>query len=448
MIHRIVFASPHSLIDPSSGAAVATLDALEFLARLGFQCQGFCAAMLDHQEEVCVEEVLARQGLPYDARRVTIAGKPAKMLFTRKGRVPITLFRNTFTQRGVLPEEIDTFAAAWEQFLHANRPDAVLTYGGGPAAQVVRGLARRRGIPIVFGLHNFAYSDPRDFLGVDYVVVPSQFAKAWYWQRLGLRCHVLPYAIDLGRVEVGKQGARSGEQGGRSGEQRGQRGEQGTSEPPSSPALLPQACGGRQKYLTFVNPQATKGLFVFARMAEQIARRRPDIPILVIDSRGRGKALEQTGVDLSWAKNLYSMANTPDPRRFYAVTKILVMPSLWNESFGLVAAEAMLNGIPVIASNRGALPETVGEGGLLLDIPARYTPSTREVPAAEEVEPWVAAILRLWDDAEYYARQSAAALAWSARWRPEVLRPLYESFFRNVHPQPGPPLALRSGGTP
>ena len=37
------------------------------------------------------------------------------------------------------------------------------------------------------------------------------------------------------------------------------------------------------------------------------------------------------------------------------------MRSLWNESFRLVAAaEAMLNGIPVLASNRGALTETVG----------------------------------------------------------------------------------------
>lgn len=89
----------------------------------------------------------------------------------------------------------------------------------------------------------------------------------------------------------------------------------------------------------------------------------------VSEGRGRGKSLEQTGLDLSWAQNLFGMANTTDPRKFYAVTKALLMPSLWNESFGLVAAEAMLNGTPVLASNRGALPETVGEGGLLLDIP-------------------------------------------------------------------------------
>ncbi len=167
--------------------------------------------------------------------------------------------------------------------------------------------------------------------------------------------------------------------------------------------------------------------------------------MLVIDSRGRGKAMEQTGVDLSWAKSIYGMENTPDPRRFYAVTKVLLMPSLWNESFGLVAAEAMINAIPVLASNRGALPEVVGEGGLLFDIPARYTPETRIAPTAEEVEPWVEAIVRLWHDAEYYDQWSRRGREHAQRWRPERLRPLYEEFFRNVRPQPGPPIVEKQG---
>lgn len=47
---------------------------------------------------------------------------------------------------------------------------------------------------------------------------------------------------------------------------------------------------------------------------------------------------------------------------------ICVMPSRIDESFGLVAAEAGLRAIPVVASRRGALPEIVrdGETGLLV----------------------------------------------------------------------------------
>lgn len=44
----------------------------------------------------------------------------------------------------------------------------------------------------------------------------------------------------------------------------------------------------------------------------------------------------------------------------------LVMPSLW-EGFGLPALEAMSCGLPVLASDRGSLPEVVGDGGLYFD---------------------------------------------------------------------------------
>ena len=148
-----------------------------------------------------------------------------------------------------------------------------------------------------------------------------------------------------------------------------------------------------------------------SRIAEVLSRRRPDIPLLLVEGAGKASFLPQLGIDLSGVKNLRIMPNTPDPRQFYAVTKLLLMPSLM-ENAGFVAMEAMTNGIPVLASNRGGLPETIGNsphpnplpegegtsGGFLFDIPARYTPETRDLPTAEEVEPWVETIIRLWDD--------------------------------------------------
>ena len=45
---------------------------------------------------------------------------------------------------------------------------------------------------------------------------------------------------------------------------------------------------------------------------------------------------------------------------------MLVLPSL-DEGFGLPALEAMTIGVPVIASTRGALPEVIGDAGILVD---------------------------------------------------------------------------------
>ena len=46
---------------------------------------------------------------------------------------------------------------------------------------------------------------------------------------------------------------------------------------------------------------------------------------------------------------------------------IIVIPSLWEEPFGLVAAEAMSNGICIIASKVGGIPEIVRDNGVLIE---------------------------------------------------------------------------------
>jgi glycosyltransferase involved in cell wall biosynthesis len=61
--------------------------------------------------------------------------------------------------------------------------------------------------------------------------------------------------------------------------------------------------------------------------------------------------------------------NKADLTRFYRQARFIVVPSIWYETFGIVAAEAMSQGIPVIASNIGALQNMVDDGvnGLLFE---------------------------------------------------------------------------------
>jgi hypothetical protein len=93
---------------------------------------------------------------------------------------------------------------------------------------------------------------------------------------------------------------------------------------------------------SILNP--AKAFFIFAQIAKQFWECRPDIPLLVVEGRCDAEWLARCSVDLRGLKNLNLMANTPSPRDFYRVSKIILVPSLFMESFGRVAAEAMING--------------------------------------------------------------------------------------------------------
>ena len=57
---------------------------------------------------------------------------------------------------------------------------------------------------------------------------------------------------------------------------------------------------------------------------------------------------------------------SPRLRQLYEEASVLVLPSL-HEGFGLPVVEAMKVGVPVVTSNRGALPEIVQDAGLTVD---------------------------------------------------------------------------------
>jgi glycosyltransferase involved in cell wall biosynthesis len=168
---------------------------------------------------------------------------------------------------------------------------------------------------------------------------------------------------------------------------------------------------------------------VFARIALELGRRRPEISLLVVEGRGRSDRLAGVALDLSGLTNLHRMAHTPDPRDFYRVSLAALMPSLWRESLGRVAIEAMANGIPVLAGDRGALPETLGAAGFVFTIPARCTPAGPAVPTPREVAPWVAVLERLWDDPEFEARHRARSQE-AGRWETQQVVDRYEALFQ------------------
>jgi glycosyltransferase involved in cell wall biosynthesis len=55
-----------------------------------------------------------------------------------------------------------------------------------------------------------------------------------------------------------------------------------------------------------------------------------------------------------------------DLPELYAAARVFAYPSLY-EGFGIPPLEAMACGTPVVGSNRGALPEVLGDAALLVD---------------------------------------------------------------------------------
>lgn len=77
------------------------------------------------------------------------------------------------------------------------------------------------------------------------------------------------------------------------------------------------------------------------------------------------------------------------PREFFPQVDLIVVPSLWHEPLGMVVAEALAFGIPVIGSRRGGIPEMIRDGvnGLLFepDRPEELTQALRALSGDEGV---------------------------------------------------------------
>jgi glycosyltransferase involved in cell wall biosynthesis len=93
------------------------------------------------------------------------------------------------------------------------------------------------------------------------------------------------------------------------------------------------------------------------------AARKIGVPVRVAGGSPPPEIRSCADDNVTWVGNL----NARELAAFYRNARMVVVPSRWREVFGLVAAEAMMHGIPVVASNSGALPELVRDSvtGLL-----------------------------------------------------------------------------------
>ena len=401
---RILFVSHHCYLDNTSSAAVIGRTMMELLARQGFVVQALSGTVLDLDCEVEPTAWLLECGWISQKSEVQLsdAGRdaspfPPHLRLTVRS-VPVILHRSPTTKLHE-PDEAERgdFLRLYEDTLAGFRPDVVVGYGGGLVARECFSRAHSRGAATVFMLHNFHYHDPSTFTDVNAVIVHSHLAAEYYRNALDLNCTVLPIPIDYDHSHVEQF---------------------------------------EQKYVTFINPSIENGVYIFAKIADELGHKRPDIPLLVVEGRATEATLAACGIDLRSHGNINLMASSHAKRRIWGVTRVCLLPALGPESQPLSVVEATINGIPVICSDRPGISETLGKAGVVLPLPERLTPATRTLPSTDEIRPWIETIIRLWDDEGYFAECHHQALEEAERWSPVTVASQYAQLFTAINPGP------------
>jgi glycosyltransferase involved in cell wall biosynthesis len=214
--------------------------------------------------------------------------------------------------------------------------------------------ARRRfglDVPIVAHHHHLDPSplnrhlERRVLNAVDRVVVGSEFARRQLAEELGARTDhvaVVPYGVD----------ARFAPR----------------SAPPDLRARYELGAG--PVALFFGGLKARKNLPLLLGAWARVASRQPDARLLIA---GGGTLLESLRAradadGLRGSVRFTGYVAEAEKAAHFNLGDLFVFPSAM-EGFGLAVAEAMASGLPVIASDRGSIPELIveGEGGFLCD---------------------------------------------------------------------------------
>jgi hypothetical protein len=411
---RFLLVNNHCISDPTAGVTQSLRTIMEWLADAGHACHILTTARFESRVTFTIEDHLRAQGVAssqlWSPRgRSSSSGKKRRaadqpVVHYTVGDVPVTLLLTRQNDES-RPDRAEAaqFLALLEQVLDDFAPDQLIACNGHPMIFETMARARTRGVTTAFAVRGFGYDEPRHFADVDHAFTCSQYLTDVYRQKVGLISTPIEPPIDWSTVIA----------------------------PSESRA-----------FVTFVHPAPHKGLLLFARLADMLGSRRPDIPVLVVQSGQSGGALNNIpGIDFGKYPQIMAAPPVPKPADYFALTRILLVPSVWDEPFGRVAAEAMINGVPPIVGNRGALPHVVGGdfanggGGRVLPIPEWMTPKTTRLPSEQEIEPWYEAICALWDDTALYQAVGARARQIAeARYSEDVSRRRHVDYFTSLAP--------------
>lgn len=220
----------------------------------------------------------------------------------------------------------------------------------GPAALIAR-RRYRLDVPIVAHHHHLdphwlnPHLEKRVIEGSDHVIVGSRFAVRQLEAELGARVDhvsVVPYGIDA-RFRPGPRPADLEARHGLTGK----------------PVVL---------FLGGLKPR--KNPFLLLDVWARVVAERPDARLVIAGGGAMLGAVRERAARMDLQASVIATGYVPEARKvdYFRLADAFLFPSAL-EGFGLSVGEAMSCGVPVVASDRGSLPELLvdGEGGFLCD---------------------------------------------------------------------------------
>jgi glycosyltransferase involved in cell wall biosynthesis len=121
-----------------------------------------------------------------------------------------------------------------------------------------------------------------------------------------------------------------------------------------------------------VNPKKEKGIETTLEVAEKM----PEKEFMIAGTTKRNEIDRR----IEELENVEKLGYVEDMKKVYRQTKIVLVPSKWEEPFGRIPIEAGASGIPAIATSEGGLPESVGNHELLVKgEPEQFVEKIKEV---------------------------------------------------------------------
>lgn len=167
-----------------------------------------------------------------------------------------------------------------------------------------------------------------------------------------------------------------------------------------------------------------KGVHILGQAMETVRRELGDVRLLLAGEGRFGTDADDAAISAALAPlgDAVEQPGWMEPAEFFAAVDLAVFPSVWPESFGLVAAEAMAFGVPFVISDAGALPEVAG-----VDYPwiaAHGDPDAlaRTIIAALSAP-----------DADHHAQTVASRARWQAEFSPQAGRRRVAELLASLH---------------